>query len=65
MQWIDTREQMPDKEARVILYTPYEIFGNDHTCIGDCEAITSCTTRKGGSSVPVFTHWMPLPVMPD
>jgi hypothetical protein len=65
MQWINTREQMPAKEMRVILYTPFEIFGNDHTCIGDREAITACTTRQGRSSVPVFTHWMPLPVMPE
>ena len=65
MQWINTKEQMPDRSMRVILYTPYEIFGNDHTCIGDREAIAACKTRQGRCNVPVFTHWMPLPGMPE
>lgn len=65
MQWIKADEMMPDQKMRVLLYTPYKIFGNDHTCIGDCEAIAACKTRKGRNRVPVFTHWMPLPVMPD
>ncbi len=65
MQWINTKEQMPDRDTRVLLYTPYEVFGSDHACIGDRDAIASCTTRRGRSKVPVFTHWMPLPVMPD
>jgi hypothetical protein len=65
LQWINTNEQLPDQEMRVLLYTPYEIFGNDHACVGDRDAIATCKTRKGCSQVPVFTHWMPLPVMPD
>jgi hypothetical protein len=65
VQWINTREQLPDQEARVLLYTPYEIFGKDHACVGDRDSITTCKTRQGRSKVPVFTHWMPLPVVPD
>lgn len=65
MRWINIQEQLPEQEMRVLLYTPFEIFGNDHSCIGDRDAIASCKTRQGGSCVPVFTHWMPLPLMPD
>lgn len=65
MQWINTSEQLPDQEMRVLLYTPFEIFGSDHTCIGDRDSISICKTRQGRSDVAVFTHWMPLPVMPD
>jgi hypothetical protein len=56
---------MPDEETRVLLYTPYSIFGSDHACIGDRKAIATCTTRKGGCKVQVFTHWMPLPMVPE
>jgi hypothetical protein len=65
MQWINTNEKMPDKEMRVLLYTPYQVLGSEHACIGNREAITACKTRKGRSKVPVFTHWMPLPEFPN
>lgn len=65
MQWINANEKMPDQEMRVLLYTPFEIFGTDHACVGDRDAITICKTRQDGGCVPVFTHWMPLPLKPD
>ena len=64
MQWINTKERMPDEQMRVLLYTPYEIFGRDHACVGNRDSITACTTRRGRQRVPVFTHWMPLPETP-
>lgn len=64
MQWINTKERMPDEQMRVLLYTPYEIFGSDHACVGNRDSIAACTTRRGRQQVPVFTHWMPLPETP-
>lgn len=64
MEWISIHEQLPSEEERVLLYTPYEIFGDDHACIGNCESIKSCKTRCGKQEVPMFTHWMPLPAGP-
>lgn len=64
MEWISTEENLPDDGTRVLLYTPYRFFGDDHSCIGDRQSINSCTTKQGTETVPVFTHWMPLPAMP-
>jgi uncharacterized protein DUF551 len=64
MEWIDATEKMPNECERVLLYTPYSIFGADHSCVGDKESITTCTTRIGRKAVPIFTHWMPLPERP-
>jgi hypothetical protein len=61
MQWISIKEELPDEEMRVLLYTPYEVFGSDHICVGNRAAIAACKTRQGRSSVPVFTHWLPQP----
>ena len=47
MQWINTNEQLPDQEMRVLLYTPYEIFGSDHTCIGDRDCHSDLQDPKG------------------
>jgi hypothetical protein len=63
MQWIDIQEKLPDREMKVLLFTPYKVFGSEQTFIGDRDAIAICKTRKGRSNVPVFTHWMPLPVI--
>jgi hypothetical protein len=65
MDWIRTTEKMPENGVRVVIYTPFEFFGEAHTCIGDKQSITDCTTRQGRRQVPVFTHWMPLPKLPD
>jgi hypothetical protein len=65
MHWINVTDQLPAEQERVLLYTPYKVLGTDHACIGDREAITACTTRKGRNRVPVFTHWMPLPGLPE
>lgn len=61
MEWISTRKKLPKLGERVILYTPYEVFGDDHACIGNRESIKNCKTRCEGRRVPLFTHWMPLP----
>ncbi len=65
MGWISIEERMPENGERALLYTPFEVFGEDHSCIGDKESIISCKTRLCGKVVPLFTHWMPLPEMPD
>lgn len=64
MEWISTETKLPDDGTRVLLYTPYGIFGDDHSCIGDKESINTCTMKRGHKAVPIFTHWMPLPHMP-
>lgn len=64
MEWISAMERLPRKGERVLMYTPYTIFGEDHACIGDMEGIRACTTEIEGRTVPIFTHWMPLPERP-
>ena len=64
MEWIDTKFKLPDESERVLLYTPYRIFGEDYSCVGNRESITACKTRINRKNVPVFTHWMPLPDKP-
>jgi len=65
MRWIDTRDEMPSESERVLLYTPYPVFGDDYTCVGNGECLTTCTSIKNGKQIPIFTHWMPLPPKPD
>jgi hypothetical protein len=64
MEWIDAQVKLPDECDRVLLFTPYPIFGNDYSCVGNKESISVCTTRINQKEVPVFTHWMPLPERP-
>jgi hypothetical protein len=64
MEWIHSVDRLPAKSERVLLYTPYAFFGDDNACVGSGESLTLCTARIDGRSVPVFTHWMPLPEMP-
>jgi Protein of unknown function (DUF551) len=64
MEWIDTEVQMPRECQRVLLYTPYPVFGDDDTCVGNRESIAACTTKVGRNPVRIFTHWMPLPEKP-
>ena len=65
MEWIDATTKLPDECDRVLLFTPYPIFGSDHSCVGNKASISACTTRINRKTVPVFTHWMPLPEMPE
>ncbi len=63
-EWIDAQVRLPDERERVLLYTPYEVFGEDYTCVGNFESIKACTKRVGSKNVRIFTHWMPLPARP-
>ena len=65
MDWVDSTVALPDEHERVLLFTPYDFFGSYHSCIGNKESITVCTTRIHHRQVPVFTHWMPLPAAPN
>ncbi|GAM07802.1 hypothetical protein OR1_00071 [Geobacter sp. OR-1] len=64
MEWIPISEHLPDESERVLLFTPYRVLGDDHTCVGTKESISTCTARINRKQVPVFTHWMPLPPIP-
>ena len=65
MTWISSKEKLPGKEERVLIYTPFDFFGSDHACIGDKQSLMTCKTRCGREMVPIFTHWMPLPELPE
>jgi len=65
MEWFSVTEKLPKERDRVLLYTPYSFFGKDHSCIGDLESIKTCSTTISGKTVPIFTHWTPLPKMPS
>jgi hypothetical protein len=65
MTWIATQDQLPDETERVLLFTPYQVLGEDHTCVGTKESIATCVARINHKQVPVFTHWMPLPPGPQ
>jgi len=64
MKWISTTEMMPNDGDRVLLYTPYAFFGDDHTCVGNRTGIQKSKASIGGKMAPIFTHWMPLPQEP-
>lgn len=65
MKWISAQDALPDDYERVLLFTPYEVLGDDHTCIGNKESISSCIAKINRKQVQVFTHWMPLPPTPE
>jgi len=65
MTWIDAKVELPDDSERVLLFTPFPVFGDDHSCIGNKESIRTCTTNINKKRVSLFTHWMPLPPNPD
>lgn len=56
MEWISIDDQLPAAGEQVLLYTPENVFGDDHACVGNRAAILSCQ--------PLFTHWLPLPAVP-
>lgn len=64
MNWISAMERMPGEGERVLLYTPYEFFGEDHTCVGNREGLRKSKANIDGRMAPIFTHWMPLPQGP-
>ena len=64
MDWIATTDKLPEDAERVLLFTPYPVLGDDHTCVGNGECISACTPCINRKRVPVFTHWMPLPPVP-
>lgn len=65
MTWIDAKNRLPNDSERVLLFTPYPVFGDDYACVGNRESITTCTARINRKQVLVFTHWMPLPPKPE
>lgn len=65
MDWISTTNALPAATERVLLYTPFDVFGDDHACVGNRAAILNCTTCQGGCTLPLFTHWLPLPAAPS
>jgi hypothetical protein len=65
MGWVNVNDKLPEKDERVVLYTPYNYFGKDHSCIGDKKSIMTCKATQKGKKVPIFTHWMPLPETPE
>ncbi len=64
MKWISIDDRLPTVGERVLLYTPYRFFGEDNACIGDAESVSLCTAVISGKTVPIFTHWLPLPPLP-
>jgi hypothetical protein len=64
MEWIATKDKLPDDTERVLLFTPYQVLGDDHTCIGNKASISTCIASINQQQVAIFTHWMPLPPTP-
>lgn len=65
MVWIDADVQLPKEYQRVLLYTPYRVFGDDFACVGNLESLAACSTVVENEVVPLFTHWMALPDIPQ
>lgn len=65
MEWISIKEKLPEENRPVILFTPFDYFGELHSCVGNSESIRECSTGNNKGSRPVFTHWLPLPEAPD
>ncbi len=64
MEWISIKEQLPAENQAVILFTPFDYFGELHSCVGNSESIRSCGISRGKGKKPIFTHWFPLPENP-
>jgi len=64
MKWISIQDKLPEDNRPVLLFTPFEYFGELHTCVGNSESIRKCSTSSGKTKRPVFTHWLPLPEAP-
>jgi hypothetical protein len=64
MKWISIENELPDDGQRVLLYTPYPFFGQDCSCVGDRDSISTGMINEGSRQVPIFTHWMSLPPGP-
>lgn len=64
MEWLNIDEMQPEDMNSVLLYTPFDFFGEAHSCVGNREGIRDCNTKIGNRIVPIFTHWMPLPSKP-
>lgn len=64
MEWISVTEELPEANQPVILFTPFDFFGELHSCVGNVDSIKNCTVRSGREKAPVFTHWLPLPQTP-
>ena len=65
MNWISIEEKLPEENRPVILFTPFDYFGELHSCVGNAESIRNCTVACGECMQPVFTHWVPLPENPS
>ena len=65
MNWINIKDKLPEDNRPVLLFTPFEYFGELHSCIGNSESIRKCCTSKGKDNHPIFTHWFPLPEAPN
>ena len=64
MTWISINEKLPEDNLPVILFTPFDYFGELHSCVGTLESIRTCTVASGNAMAPIFTHWVPLPENP-
>lgn len=65
MEWFNIDEKQPNERDSVLLYTPFDIFGEAHSCVGNIDGIKGCNITIENRSVPIFTHWMPLPSTPE
>jgi len=64
MEWISIKEKLPEDNRPVLLFTPFEFFGDLHSCVGNSESIRSCNITRGKRRTPIFTHWVQLPENP-
>lgn len=65
MEWINISEQLPEENRPVILFTPFDYFGELHSCVGNSASIRACRTGSDRGGKPIFTHWLPLPATPE
>jgi uncharacterized protein DUF551 len=65
MKWISIKDKLPEDNRPVLLFTPFEYFGELHSCVGNSESIRKCSTNSGNVKSPIFTHWFPLPEAPS
>lgn len=65
MEWISVSSALPEANERVLLFTPFDIFGDDHVCVGSREAILTCSRSQAERTIPLFSHWLALPELPS
>ena len=64
MEWIDCKEQLPERGQIVLGFCKVGIVKRTEY-IRICNYFSVFTNRESGAQLRTVTHWMPLPLPPN